>query len=269
MSGEPEELESAITPELLSDSNAEFAPEPEEPALDPEVEREARKYGWRPKGMFTKNPDNWMDPARFLEHPSTQLKMQRDSNRALEERLARIDRTTTEAINRAVAQERAQWEQQLARVRQEKKEAVKEADVERHDALQEREDRLLRAAPPPPQPPADLPDWAKDKEMLAFAARAIDETPGILALSRERQIAWAEKMARAEFPDRFPDARKEERKEEKPRAARVDGGGFASSQGKGFDALPAEAQAVGRRFVKEGYFKDTAAYAKSYWEQDQ
>ena len=63
-----------------------------------EIEDAARKYGWRPKGEFDRDPSGWVDADRFLELPATRLKMTNDAKRELErelknrdERLARID----------------------------------------------------------------------------------------------------------------------------------------------------------------------------------
>lgn len=257
----------------IEDDGPEIEAEAEVVAPDPDTESEARKYGWKPKEEFTRDPEGWVDASRFMELPSTHAKMLRDQKRELEreraelkDQLSRIGQASEEAIERMRAQERAAYEARLAHARNEARQAVENADVEAFDRAQQREAELLRQAPRQPQPaPAnDLPDWAKDREMLGFAVNAIEQTPGIKHLTRERQIAWAERQVRSVFPEKFEAPAPQTPAQT---VSRVDGGGLAGGlkRGKSEADLPPEAKDAGMRFVAKGVFPNLGEYAKSYW----
>jgi hypothetical protein len=257
------EFEPADEPEVVVE-----AEEPAAPTVDPDIEAEARRLGWKPKEEFALDPKYWVEPDRFLEEPAVKFKAEQERTKALEERLARIDRATSTVVDKVRAQERATFEARLAQVRAEQTAAVQDADVDRFNTAKATEDRLLRAAPAAPVDDGLHPDvksyveknaWTKDPELFNFAAEAIERTPGIKSLSPLKQVEWAERKVRAEFPDAFQEEPK------RPQVSRVDGGGLASSpRAKAYSDLPAEARAACDKFVKQG-FLTKEEYVKSYW----
>lgn len=261
------------------------APEPEQveeaPKVDPELEADARKYGWKPKEEFTLDPEGWVPADRFLELPSTQRKMTQDINRRLEkelkerdERLERIAATSAEAVALVRKQERERYEAQLANIEAAKRAAVEVGDAERYDALAAQQ----KALRPPehvqqPMPPqvnpvvaeyAKTAAWMQDPNAYRFAELAIEDNPEVKRLPAIKQIAWAEKKVREFFPEHFPEA------PARPQFSKVDGGGLGQigRRGKGADDLPAEARKVGQEFVSEGVFKSLDEYAASYFAQE-
>jgi len=98
---------------------------PAEPSPEQvEAEGEARKYGWKAKEEFDLAPEGWVDANRFLELPSTQVKMLRDTRKQLErelrerdEKLSGIERTARTAVEAARKQERERYEAQLAELK--------------------------------------------------------------------------------------------------------------------------------------------------------
>lgn len=270
--------------ELPEIEEAVEAPEVEQP--DPDLEAEAKKYGWKPKSEFTLAPDGWVDAARFMEMPQTQVKILRDTNRELarqrkelDERLSRIDQTTSAALNRVREQEKRQYEAALARVRAEQTKAVEVADVDAYNKARQNEEQLLKAMPAAPETPAYPPEtlsymqsekgsWMKDAELMAFAAQAIDDAPGVRALPAAKQIEWAERQVRSVFPEKFAPSAPQAAPVAAPRASRVDGGGLASARReRGPEDLPAEAKQVGAQFVKEGLYSNLQEYARDYFKQ--
>jgi hypothetical protein len=264
----PEELEGA-EPEQV-----------EVPQADPEVEADARKYGWKPKEEFTLDPEGWVPADRFLELPSTQRKMTQDINRRLEkelrdrdEKLERITATTTEAMERVRKQERERFEAQLQQLEVLKRQAAEGGDVARYDELS----RHQKALSPPQEAAEEAPRrhpvveeyaktaaWMQDPDAYRFAQMAINDSPEIQRLPARKQIEWAEKKVREFFPEHFPEA------PARPQFSKVDGGGLGQigKRGRGPDDLPSEARRVGQEFVSEGIFKSLDEYAASYFAQE-
>lgn len=251
------------------------------PQIDPEAEAEARKYGWKPKEEFTLAPEGWVAADRFLELPSTQVKMSRDLTRRLEkdlkardDEIARISATTAEALGLVRKQERARYEEMLAQFEVAKRQAAEGGDVARYDALT-RQQQTIRPPEPEqteaPKRPAFVEEYAKtaawmqDQNAVAFARAAIDDNREVMRLPPEKQIAWAEKRVREYFPEHFPAP-----EQPKPQFSKVDGGGMGAigKRGKGADDLPAEARKIAQEFVDEGVFKSLDEYAASYFAQE-
>lgn len=258
---------------------------PKEPEADPESEAEARKYGWRPKSEFDKDPAGWVDAKRFLEIPQTQVKMLRDlrrnderEKRELREQLARIEGTTKTAIERVREQEKLAYEARIAELEKAKREAAEVGDLRRYDDLQKQQANIRQPAPlpehvsePVPQAPPELiayqqgptGAWVNNTEAVAFGYEEIERNPSIKRLPVTKQLQWAEARVREFFPELFP-------QQPQPMRARVDGGGLGGSarRGKGPEDLPPEARQIGSDFVKEGVFKSLEDYAREYFAQE-
>lgn len=267
----------------------EIAPVEEEqdlapPAVDPELETEARKYGWRPKEEFDKNPDGWVDAERFLTMPQTQVKIMRDTTRRLEKelkerdtRISRIEGMTKTAVERVREQERQRYEAQMQAIEAAKRSAAEVGDVERYDALS-RQQQTIQPPPPVQEPvqqeqnePPELSayreqnPWMADPLAVRFGAQQIEDNPAVKYLPPLKQVQWVEKRIREFFPEHF----QEQQPQPQQRMPKVDGGGIAGFQrrGKGPDDLPPEARKIGQEFVAEGIFKSLDDYAKDYFSQ--
>jgi hypothetical protein len=251
-------------------------PEAQAPERDPELEAEARKYGWKPKDEFTLAPDGWMDADRFLEAPATRFKRERDTRKATEkelaevrEQLSRVAKVTEQTVAAREAQIRADYEARWQRLQAEKVEAVETADVEKFKAVEAQEQRLRQSQPA--QPAARAPEvtsflgtvpWGSDEAKVEVAKRIIDTTPGALALPTAKQLEIADRKMREFYPELYEVT--------PPAPPRVDGGGLGGARRgpKGADDLPADVRKVGKEFVEQGLFKSLGDYAKKYWEQE-
>lgn len=278
--------------EELPEGQEQEAPEAQEPeqsdAEREEIEAEARKYGWRPKEDFDKAPDGWVDAARFMEFPSTQVKMLRDTRRELEKRLAEQERARAEdiarveaankaAMERVRAQEKAQFETRLAQIQRQKAEAAKSMDLETYDRLAQQEAQLRppkepeaeRQQPPPVVPPEidsyrRENDWAQNpalwQQMSQFVDYAMQTGQMRPDAAPADQLAYADRMMRQARPDLFPQA--------KLTTSRVDGGGLAprsGKRGKSAADLPADVKKIGADYVKEGIYSSIDEYATDYF----
>lgn len=280
MAEEIEELgQDVADPQAEPAEPQEASPEP--PQADPEAEAEARKYGWRPKEEFDRDPEGWVDAARFLELPSTHKKMLRDELRdtkqEMADRLARLEKANKEAMKRALEAQKSQYEGQLQQVRAAQRKAVEEGDTAAYDRLEGYERDLLKRAPAaeveevkPQTDPyveqyrgSEAGQWLNDPYMYARAAEIIDLSKGAAGATAADQIAYAEARLREYYPHKFASPPK------KAVQARVDGGGLAGGK-KRSDAsrLPPEALKAAKEYVEEGIFKSVDEYAKQYWEME-
>lgn len=265
----------------LEEAAPEVKPD-DAPKVDPEIEADARKYGWKPKDDFTLAPEGWVDAERFLQLPQTQVKMLRDNSRNLErslkdseERFSKIEGMSRAAIEKVRDQERRSYEAKLSELESKKRAAVEIGDIDAYDQLSREQSGIKQpeaAEARQQEAPKIDPSvskymaenaWTKDPVAFRFAFNAIENAPEVKTLPAARQVQWAEKRVREFFPELFP--------EEKRQTARVDGGGvgFAGrGREKGADDLPAEARKQAEEYVKEGVFKNVAEYAKEYFEQE-
>lgn len=262
------------------EAEAAEAPEADDDGEDlAAVEAQARKYGWRPREKFGKNAPGWVDAKRFLELPSTAVKMMRDEKRELEDRLNRIERTSMVAVERARKIERERYEAELDRIRQAKAAAVETADTERYKAL----DRMEREMKPPADPvveqrpqsaPPELMDyaqktpWMQDPDAMRLAATLVQRDDIAMTLPPLAQAKWAEQRVKEYMPHLFRDADPAPRRQTQ---SRVDPGGVSvgggMKRGKSAADLPKEAREVARQLVSEGIFKSADEYAQAYFEE--
>lgn len=271
MSDTPEEiLEEEAQQEVVEQ------PSPEELAADQEAQEEARKYGWRPKEDFDRNPEGWVDAKRFLELPSTEVKKLRDESRAekaeFEARLAKMDAVNKATMERALEVERENHQRELNNLTAQQRQAVEEADTEKYDAL-ELQKQKLKAPEPIAEPERKVDDftakymaeneWTKDPVLASVGFQAVQNDPIALRMPAKEQWEFAERKVREYFPHKF-----KEPETQKPARSKVDGGGLGGGQtSKGVASLPPEALAAGKEFVAEGYYKSLEEYATFYHEQ--
>lgn len=276
------DLESEALEPLEQDAPAPEAeaPEPEAaPEIAPEVIDQARKYGW-------KGPDEWqgappkkgfMRPDEYLDLPQVQNKILREEmsefrkaqeakERETADKLARMDRMYQEAAERRADAHKREVE----RLKAEQRKAVETGDVERWEALEKEQEAL---GPVPQQQKAEQqadpevtyiqnwiatipPDHWWHADEIARAASGVIYNQAPPTLTPAQKIAFVEQRIKDRFYPEQP---------QKPRPARVDGGGLAmGGKKRPSERIPAEALAVGKRFVEEGLFKDIDEYAKSY-----
>lgn len=271
-----------LTPEEI-EAPEENTPEPPKVEADPEAESEARRYGWKPKEEFTLAPDGWVDASRFLELPSTQVKVMRDLNKRLEkelreygDRMSRVQSVSEVAINRVREQERAAYEAKLAEIEAQKRAAVEVGDTHQYDRLAEQQRRMQPPAVEAPAPQIvpevkeylDTAKWVKDPQAFNFARDLIDQTPAVQRLPPLEQVKWAERQLRevGQFSQHFAAPAEPVR----PAASKVDGGGMGMlgrKAGKTAADLPPDVRKIAESFVKEGIFKTVDEYAGDYFAQ--
>jgi hypothetical protein len=272
-----EQMQEPDAPETDLEVAGDIAPPEQEaaqePQVDPEIEAQARKYGWRPLTEYTLDPKGWVDARKFMDLPQTQVKALRDEIRDRDKRLERVERTTQRAVELAREQERAAYEARLQEIEAAKRKAAEDADIARYDQLANMQ-RTLR--PPqhdePPQEVAqylETTKWGKDPAAIAFGAQLIEANPAIKTLPAMDQVRWAEAQMRMIRPEWF-DA-PTQAAPARPAVSKVDGGSTVApirAPTRGADSLPPEARRAGEGFVRMGIYKSVDDYAKDYWQEN-
>lgn len=280
---EMEELEEVEERDDLEEVEPE-GPSEEELQARKELEDEARKYGWRPKDEYNRDPEGWVDAEKFLEFPQTRVKMLQDTRKTLEqelkerdERLARMEGMTKVVADRIRKQEQENFHRQLQQLENAKRHAAEEGDMDRYDRFAEQQRKLK---PPEFDEPQAAPQidpelqaymqsdegaWLQDQRAGALAYQTIEGDRLAQLLPPVEQAKWAAKRVKEYYPSLFPEP------VQRPQARQtVDPGGLAGGRksGRGADELPPEARQAAKDYVSEGIYKSVEEYAKDYWAQE-
>jgi len=262
-----------------------------------QIEREARRQGWRPAEEFRGSQDDWVDAQEYVRRGKEIRAHVKAENERLARELAAANsqisemKGTIEEIRayHANMEERA-IEAALKRMKQERRAAVaagnNELAAEIDEDMQELKD-APRLAPKPvqkpeaqqgtpaqPATPPEVNEWMtankswynndeENEDLVAFAN-------GVAGSVMNKNIPVADKLAeidrrvRAQFPDRFGGGAS---RRSAPTAGTGEGGGSTRRTNSSVGALPDDAKQAGARFVKQGLYKDMEEYAKEYWAQ--
>jgi hypothetical protein len=244
-----------------------------------------------------KRPPKFYDAKEFVQRGETIAPFVRKENLVLKEQLdqqarelkelkensARMDRMYSENMRRI----KEQHDAELATVKAQKRDAVAAGDVKEFDRLEVKQAELEKKAPKDDAPPAnndaapaDLPApavkfmaenpwYGADEEMTEFAkivsAKLAKDTPSI---TLEDNIAKTLDRVKKAFPEKFEGDKKPATPAPAANGhAAVDGGSAfpaARSKDSAFSKLSADAQAMAKKDVAAGLYKDVEAWAKVY-----
>lgn len=241
----------------------------------------ASAKGWVPKGAFKGDPAKWVDHKTFLERAENEMPLLKASMRRLQKQnddlhglLKKVVSSNKEQQDRAVAQE-------IAKLKAEKKEAVKEGDVDKVDAIdaeiEKAKTKKVDAAEErksnnglSEEDSEAMNEWLDDNKWFKTDVRLNKYAEGVWTefgkenkngfndKSLKEQLKIIAREVKAEFPAKFA-------KPKEPNA--VEGGGGSGKLGagnKGYDDLPAEAKAICDDLIKSKVIKNRAEYMKDY-----
>lgn len=241
-----------------------------QPAINPETEALARKYGWKPKAESTLPDGSWMDADRFVAASKTRVRILGDQLAETDRRAAAAEAMARSAADTVRRQERARFNAELASIREQKLVAVETADQDAYKALEAREARLVSQ----PQQQAESPElaayratesgkWVNDPVLFRAGYDALEaELARGVQMGVHEQFAFAERAVRDYFPHKFtPPPPLPPREPETGRFSRVDGGGLATGRTSASHGLSAEDYAAAKSLVARGTFKDVGEYA--------
>jgi len=241
-----------------------------------DVTAAAEAMGWRPLDQFKGDPAHHVDAETFYKRGQEMMPILKAQNKTLLTRLAAAEKTAKQAADFFSKAEQRAYERAVADIRAEQEAAVESGDVIAHRAAADKLDKLEKPGAPqdddvtPEQRAEDFADWGKANKWYAtnsLMQAYADSQAQILAkqkggfLNRDDLDAVAEKV-KAKFADDFAD---DAEPAPKPRS-RVDGGGTrqGARSGKTFADLPAQAQAMCDKWVKNGTIKSRDDYVKNY-----
>lgn len=191
----------------------------------PSVEEIAKDLGWRPKGEFQGDDDNYVDPVTYIKRSKDiQQSMSqhlKDNRRKLEQ----MEKAVTDLHHHYKTVSKAQitkQQKEIDRLRKEKREAIEEGDADRVDQIESEmleQYSTMEANKPTPEIPEPDPthvdaftswhsqnDWYGDQggdpEMTAYADKMAD-LPQYEALPYQRKLAAVTELVKNAFPEKF------------------------------------------------------------------
>lgn len=249
-----------------------------------DYETEARELGWRPQEEFNGEEGRWKDAKTFVEDGERVLPIVRSQLKRTREELAAKDAEHAEAIKRmqqataaVIKRQKAQYEDEMATIKAQQREAAASGDVEEFSRLETRREALEKSAPTDdfdekPENPQDVQaewisrnSWYVDDFELAQDAMKYSQwlasQPN--APSMKVNLERTEAHIREKHPEKFGGKPKPKQNGH----AAVDGGSLfpGGKREKGFDQLPADAKAAYEEFVASGVDMKKEDYAKEYW----
>lgn len=256
-----------------SESKATEA-EAETPQADPEMEARASRMGWAPKEEFRGDPERWVDAQTFVQRGEEVMPLLKANNRKLEGRIVELERTLKDFADHHTKTQQRMYQKAVRDLKAEQRKAAEEGDLARFDAVNEQIEEVAKEATagvangngkamvdPVAEQWAQENRWFReDKDMAAWAAThhefLLQSKPG---LTLEENLEEVAKAVKRTFPEKFSNPK---RNGHSP----VEGNPAPKTKGgKGYADLPADAKEACDRFVKQGLFKDRAAYVKEFF----
>jgi hypothetical protein len=274
----------------------EVSNESEVPQIDPQVEKEARIFGWVPKEEFRGSESDWVDADVFVKRGKEINPILRKNNetllKKLEEKSKEIDsikadvETFKKFQKESFERKTAEYEVQIAELKSKKREAIAAGDGDMVVDIDDQIDSLKEAQkeakleaekkpePPKEEPKATIPDdpelqsWLSRNEWFGSDGEMTDVANGLGASVRKQ---FPHLTGRA-FLDKLDDKIKEYFPHKvlgnKARGSAVDTTGNVrggtSSGKKSYDNLPQDAKEACDRFIKNGWIKSKQEYVDSY-----
>jgi hypothetical protein len=235
--------------------------------LDPQVEREARNLGWKPKEEFRGKEDDWVSAEEFLEKGKNILPILSANNKRLQQDLLtrdakigtleaqirnanvaieKLEKHYTEANKRAVDNAKRELRRELI-------EARKDDDVDKQLELEEKLDELDRATqvteiqskdkkddPPANQPTPEMQAWYRANPWFGTDQKKTKIVSRIAEDLREE----GSELFGVEFMDECLRIYEEQNQPAPRQHSKVEGhqSSNRSTGGKTFASLPAEAK---------------------------
>lgn len=260
-------------PEPLKEPTAQAEETPKEPDKEPEskpaedpAEQAARAKGWKPEAEYTGDPGTWVSAKEFMAREPL-YKTIKGQNKAIKELKTTVEgmaKHFERNVNSAV-------ERRVSELKNQKREAIKEGDVEKVEAIDaqiEGENKNRVDAPKQKDIDPAIETWVeenpwylKDRDLhdfaLAYNESYLKRNPGDV----EGSLAATAKATRKAFPEKFT-----EKTDTKPNTppSPVEGQASPPQRGKGYTTsrLNDEQKLVLSQYIKAGTFDRLAKEAK-------
>ena len=270
--------------------------EPEAPQLDPQVEKEARLFGWVPKEEFRGSETDWVDAEVFVKRGKEINPILRKNNellmKKLDEKAKEIDsiKASVEEFKKfqkeSFERKSAEYEVQIAQLKTQKREAIAAGDGDtvvdiddQIDSLKEaqKEAKLEAAKKPEPvktEAQASVPDdpelqsWLGRNQWFGEDSEMTDMANGLGASVRKQFPHLTGRAFLDKLDEKIVEYFPQKVLGKKAKGSSVDStgnvrGGTTSGK-KSYDNLPDDAKQACDRFIKNGWIKSKQEYVDSY-----
>ncbi|MEM8615315.1 MAG: hypothetical protein AAGF20_00115 [Pseudomonadota bacterium] len=277
----PEDEKPAFTPTPEYDPQAEIdakkgeaAEEAEASKPDPaedDSEAMAKRMGWAPKEKWRGPDHQWVDAKTFIERANPAMlmerinKMERDHNQTV----SNLERMNQVALDKQKADLSAQRDALIEEYAGNPA-AIRQINKNHDEAV----GKLAAQSEAPPQPPEATRSWVQqhpqfntDPVFQASAKAISQQLFGELGESADAaHFAELDRRLQTRFPEYYDQEKPAPQNGAPPAGARsMDGVKVGGGKRSNYASrLPAAAREQGKRFVKQGLFKDLEEYAKDY-----
>ena len=271
--------------------------EPEAPQLDPQVEKEARLFGWVPNEEFRGSESDWVDAEVFVKRGKEINPILRKNNellmKKLDEKAKEIDsiKASVEEFKKfqkeSFERKSAEYEVQIAQLKTKKREAIAAGDGDtvvdiddQIDSLKEaqREAKAEAAKKPEPAPKteaqASVPDdpelqsWLGRNQWFGEDSEMTDMANGLGASVRKQFPHLTGRAFLDKLDEKILEYFPQKVLGKKAKGSSVDSTGNVrggtSSGKKSYDNLPDDAKQACDRFIKNGWIKSKQEYVDNY-----
>jgi len=239
----------------------------------PDYEAEARIMGWRPESEWRGDPRAFVSAEEFVRRGEEITPILRENNKKLmvelkarDERIAQIQATMQQLVETHKGSEKRMYEQALADLKQQRKDAISSMDGERFAEVEEQIEAMTAAREiaasvnTPPPAAAQVPQidpafegwvqqnpWYLEDPKLRRRADAIGKA--LIDEGRPERGMDFFNLVREEMSEMYPDKIGTGRRQ----AGRVEGNTprASRSSGRSYRDLPAEAKALCDTFVRD------------------
>lgn len=275
----------------------ETSTETEVQQLDPQIEKEARLFGWVPKEEFRGSESDWVDAEVFVKRGKEINPILRKNNellmKKLDEKAKEIDsiKASVEEFKKfqkeSFERKSAEYEVQIAQLKTKKREAIAAGDGDtvvdiddQIDSLKEaqREAKAEAAKKPEPAPQteaqASVPDdpelqsWLGRNQWFGEDSEMTDMANGLGASVRKQFPHLTGRAFLDKLDEKIVEYFPQKVLGKKAKGSSVDSTGNVrggtSSGKKSYDNLPDDAKQACDRFIKNGWIKSKQEYVDNY-----
>ena len=270
--------------------------EPEQQQLDPQVEKEARLFGWVPKEEFRGSESDWVDAEVFVKRGKEINPILRKNNellmKKLDEKAKEIDsiKASVEEFKKfqkeSFERKAAEYEIELAALKTKKREAIAAGNGDlvvdlddQIDEIKEAQKEAKKESEKKPEPtkteaqvsvPEDpeLQGWLGRNTWFGEDTEMTDVANGLGASVRRQFPHLTGRAFLDKLDEKIVEYFPHKVLGNKAKGSAVDSTGNVRSGGgsgkKSYDNLPADAKEACDRFIANGWIKSKQEYVDSY-----
>ena len=265
--------------------------------LDPQVEKEARLFGWVPKEEFRGSETDWVDADVFVKRGKEINPILRKNNellmKKLDEKAKEIDsiKASVEEFKKfqkeSFERKSAEYEVQIAQLKTQKREAIAAGDGDKVvdiddqiDSLKEAQKEAKKEAEKKPEEPKqteaqvsvpddpELQSWLGRNQWFGEDLEMTDVANGLGSTVRKQFPHLTGRAFLDKLDEKIVEYFPHKVLGNKAKGSAVDTTGNVrggtSSGKKSYDNLPADAKEACDRFIANGWIKSKQEYVDSY-----